>query len=1384
MTEQYGFKFVVDANDAAKGWGQFQSAVDGVFASMDRMEAHVEKTMGAVNKATKSGRQNIAGFTKAVNDLGKVRVNASASKNIKMLNEAMRNIKAPNASQVRNLRGFFKALENAGRGGGAAAAKNIAAISSAMKGFKAPTAAQAKNLREFFKALALFPRGNFTNAAGLLSMLRQLSGFKAPTAAQIKNLNAFLMSLKNLQMPRNAGQIARNLERIARSASRASGDLRGLRGAMGVSQMRRFSRATRTASVNMMGLQNAMSATYQMGSLLRSLFGALTIAELGRSFFEATNRLVTFNASMKVISDETSFANEQLNFITDTAQRLALNYGSAATAFQKFAISSETAGASAAQARDIFEGFGTAMTVMGLAADKQNDVMLALQQVMNKGYLAGEELNQQLNEHLPGALGYLRQELEGTGWTLEDALKKKAIDATQGLLFLASKYREEFGPALEEALNRPSAQMEILRTNITKLFESMAANGLNDSFTGLLKRINAYMRPEDIEAYGKAIGEKLSGYVDKLTEAIDWLFRNWDRLKGPISTTLKLLGQWMIISGSLQITQMLVQPIWGAVGAFRSFIPVASQSLNLMRAMTATSMVGFTASVRKMNPETLAMLKNFRGVNGAIKGISTRPLSGMAGMLKNLNQLTVGVKGAFLGLAGAIAGGLAIAMGVARDENKQYAHDSYTTTEIVKGFFLTLGDNIASIWNTATTFMAEKFGWVGTAISGTVSWLQDFFKQFFLNLSFGFAKVGEGIVKSFRVAFDAVIGMISQVGKSLYRLFTGDFAGAGNAIMNVFTPGINSFQSNFDGFLTDLPGQRQQFETDVGRGYEVVSGQLARYGERGRGSNAPRGRRDDVSVGEQLDSLYEGNILRDPGEEDEDGKKKRRGRQRDPVREAQRRQRRIDNIMRRIAEDNPLLKLQQEFNEDLGRQAENLLSREGYTQFMQDIAKHGGDAQAIMQELQSALSGAGGDQQVLQEIAQRYGYTVDDINALLGEQYEAYKRNRREIEIDQTFGARAREAALQDLQLASATADQQQVLATVIDTVNDARQRGIDFTQQDIDQLQEQLSLQQRRLQLLNAEREFYENNPLRQFKADILTVGEAVHELDRNFLGSLKDQIKSLGTEGTFSFGAIIDSIQGGLMEFAAGGITDAIGGLLSNGDPQNPTIFGSLFSAMGFGNTGFDAAAANQRIDAQNVQLYGDIQVNGMGQLFGGGLGNQNGSPFDEFLNPLQDEIARPMISAVEQTGEVMKQDWSQNIQGIGGMMQQLFNAGGMPGAGGALGSILSLVGSFGLFKEGGISTNPVQMWRNAPHYAEGTHNTTNGIPAVLHDNEAVIPLSRNRKVPVELTSSGGNGSGTVIHQNFNINTPDAGGVKRSEQQITGRMHRAANRAYMRNN
>lgn len=1426
MTEQYGFKFVVDANDAARGWKQFETAVEGVFKALDKMESHVDKTMAAVNSGSRKAAGGMKAFNDAASGLKEVKFNGSSTKNITALNAAMRSFKAPSASQAKNLQTFFKALAIAGTGGGAAAARNIGALSAAMSGFKAPSATNVRNTRDFFAALATFRNNGLRNAAGMFSTLRQISGFKAPSATQVKNLQSFINSVSNLQIPRNGSQIASVLTKIAAAASASNASLRGLRGGVGSFNWGRFNSGAHSAAVNMMGLQNAFSATYQIGSVLRSLLGSLTIAELGRSFFEADNRLVTFSASMKVISNDAQFANQQLQFVTDTARRLGLDYGSAAEAFGKFSISADQAGATVAQTRVIFEGFGTAMSVMGLSADKQTDVMLALQQVMNKGYLAGEELNQQLNEHLPGALGALRKELAKTGVSLQDALKNKMIDGVQGLLFLAKFYKDKFGPAMAEALNRPAAQMNIFRTGITKLFEQIAKNGGNDGFTKLLKRINAYMRPEDLERYGKAIGELISKYMNKLGNALDWLAKNWDSIKGPLSTAVSLLGKFMVVSGLLKIGQFITSPLIGMGTTLTGLIPKLRQMYLLTTALSATSMIGPPTQLAAMNAATVASYFRLSALKKVLTTMPKNPFASIVSGSKSLLSAVLKIPKGFIGAAVGV-GVFQAAMQGAMSTNDELAAKNYTTTEVISGYFSIMGDKVSSIWSRMTKYMRENWGFTFINLADVMSGFGKFIGNFFINLAFGMQKFVKGIYLAFKSVFQGIFNQIALLGTALAALFSGDFAGAGKAAKDMVTgKGFKeSFGQNFEGFFSNIGAQRDQFAGDVYRGFDAA-------GARGRGPG-DRKAPADQTTNEMVDNLYDPTKLLS-GKGDKDKDKKHKGRKHhakkgpDPEKELDKLESRIDGIMKRLAEDNPLLKLQQDFVSDLTEQAQLLLTKGGYQEWLKTVADSSGDATVAMSKLNDELLGAGGNQKVLKDIAARYGITVDQLTEALEKQNNAYLFKQKQLKIEAQFGGKLIQDATQQVQLAKASASQAQILGQVLDEVNRYKAMGNELDQQAIDKLTERLTLQERHIQLLNAERDFYENNGLNDYVKGIQTAGEAVHELDKNFLGSLEEQLTSLGTTGKFSIQSLFDTIQGGLIKFASQGITGAIGNLLSDKDPKNPSIFGGLFKAMGF-NSGFDQKTALQRIDAANVTLYaarvntqGEYDTGALGAILGGKGAGVSSGPEDIVVNAyksttLEEEIKKPLISATDAVGQLMGKDWSQKVRGIGGLFQQIIGSvsgggGSGGGAGGIFGSLLNIGMSFlggggsslsslvpdvtktiaanpGIFKEGGYSNSPVarasgMSFTNAPHYAEGTHNTNGGMPAILHDNEAVIPLSRGRKVPVTLTNENSRGSGTVVNNTWHVQTPDADSFKRSQQQMTNQMSRAAHRANTRNN
>lgn len=141
----------------------------------------------------------------------------------------------------------------------------------------------------------------------------------------------------------------------------------------------------------------------------------------------------------------------------------------------------------------------------------------------------------------------------------------------------------------------------------------------------------------------------------------------------------------------------------------------------------------------------------------------------------------------------------------------------------------------------------------------------------------------------------------------------------------------------------------------------------------------------------------------------------------------------------------------------------------------------------------------------------------------------------------------------------------------------------------------------------------------------------------------------------------------------------------------------------------------------------------------------------------------------------------------------VKELFGGllGGSSSSGGLLSGLFGSDGGFlaGLFSEGGYSTQavahsavPAAAFKNAPHFAEGgvTPNAPGGgIPAILHESEAVVPLSRNRSIPVELNGGAGGGQTISYNPTYNISTPDVGGFRKSQKQVTSEGFSAAQKA-----
>jgi tape measure domain-containing protein len=220
----------------------------------------------------------------------------------------------------------------------------------------------------------------------------------------------------------------------------------------------------------------ASKADKTMSSFKKTIGAALSVAaiyEFGKEIIETTNKLEALQNQLNFAAGSAVKGGKDFEYIKDLANKLGLEFESAADAFAKFEGATRGTTLAGKQTKDIFEGVAAAGTVMHLSADQMGGALTAIQQMVSKGKVSAEELNGQLGERLPGALGIAARSMGMTTSGLMDMMKQGKLLSEDFLPKFAKQLSEEFGPGLETASKSGMAQMNRLTNNILYLKQAV-----------------------------------------------------------------------------------------------------------------------------------------------------------------------------------------------------------------------------------------------------------------------------------------------------------------------------------------------------------------------------------------------------------------------------------------------------------------------------------------------------------------------------------------------------------------------------------------------------------------------------------------------------------------------------------------------------------------------------------------------------------------------------------------------------------------------------------------------------------------------------------------------------------------------------------------------
>lgn len=339
------------------------------------------------------------------------------------------------------------------------------------------------------------------------------------------------------------------------------------------------------------------------------------------------------------------------------------------------------------------------------------------------------------------------------------------------------------------------------------------------------------------------------------------------------------------------------------------------------------------------------------------------------------------------------------------------------------------------------------------------------------------------------------------------------------------------------------------------------------------------------------------------------------------------------------------------------------------------------------------------------------------------------------------------------------------VQATAREKINQLREKGITLSAEQKTALEEEIRLTE---QLKNAQSDREEG--LTSWANGFRSIDVELKKLEATIADDLTDALATFVSTGKADFNSLATSI-----------VTDVNKLIIKEGIR---TLMRELGIIGGDTKSGFSSGSGNGSLIGTIGGLLGAASKPGSassGGILGGLMDMFAGAKPSLGPNSVSDAGAQSVDALSKGLGAITKASSGDVAGSAGGMLS---------GVGDAVSSAAKGVGSWiaSFFEEGGISTNPVKTgimpahaFASAPHYREGTANTSGGgMPAILHPNEAVIPLSRGRRIPIEMPNAAGMGGANIV---MNIHTPDADSFRRSESQMMARLGAASNRAMRRN-
>lgn len=248
------------------------------------------------------------------------------------------------------------------------------------------------------------------------------------------------------------------------------------------------------------------------------------------------NRVYTgFIASMNVIKGSTAAAAKEYEFLLAISNRLGIAVETSISQYHRLAASLKNVDTTGELTRHIFSGISQAAVVLHARGRDVTLMFEAVQQMASKGKLSLEELQRQLGNTLPGAMGLAARAMMQSKDFIEAGVKNAAeaeqrlrkgiekgtINVYEFLLLLSNQLKKEYGAGVEYASDQFTANFNRMKNAVFEFYRMVGSSGAMSGLTDVIREITALFNDGGADGafgLGQALGDSFKNIAQWIKE--------------------------------------------------------------------------------------------------------------------------------------------------------------------------------------------------------------------------------------------------------------------------------------------------------------------------------------------------------------------------------------------------------------------------------------------------------------------------------------------------------------------------------------------------------------------------------------------------------------------------------------------------------------------------------------------------------------------------------------------------------------------------------------------------------------------------------------------------------------------------------------------------